>query len=61
LDLPIETNENHSLLSSGNKQLSSFEFDQNIKADIRALLSDLVIDIDKKSAEISSSMLVEFE
>jgi hypothetical protein len=58
LNLPIVTNEIHSPVSSGNKQLSSFEFDQNINDDIRALLSDLVIEIDKKSAEISSSMLV---
>jgi hypothetical protein len=57
LDLPIET---HSLLSSGNKQVSSLQIDQNINDDIRALLTDLVVNIDKKTAEISSPMLVEF-
>jgi hypothetical protein len=58
LNLSITTNEIQSPLSSGNKQsaLSSFESD-----DIRSLLSDLVNEIDKKSAEISSCMLVELE
>ena len=61
LNLPIETNEIHSRLSTGNKQLSSIQIDQNINDDIRALLSDLVVNVDKKLAEISSPVLVEFQ
>ncbi len=59
-EISISTN---GIQSSGIKpSTSSFvELDRNINDDIRSLLSDLVIEIDKKSAKISLPMLVEFE
>ncbi|CAF2976328.1 unnamed protein product [Rotaria sp. Silwood2] len=59
LTSPVLTNRTKSQLSSHNKQFtllpsSSFAFDHKINDDIRSLLSDLIIEIDKKSAEALS-------
>ena len=59
----ISTNETKSQLSYVNKPFtllpsSSFTFDRNINDDIRSLLSDLIIEIDRKSTEASSFMLI---
>ncbi|CAF1020014.1 unnamed protein product [Rotaria sordida] len=59
LTSPMSTNETKSQLSYVNKPFtlfpsSSFTFDRNINDDIRSLLSDLIIEIDRKSTEASS-------
>ncbi|CAF1199407.1 unnamed protein product [Rotaria sp. Silwood1] len=61
LSSSVSTNETKSQLSFVNKQFtllpsSSFASDHKINDDIRSLLSDLIIDIDKKPAEASSSI-----